>query len=80
MLHAALHSFENRFSKGGDGVFDKSITALQMLNEVGYGKEGTGFDVAFWFIIQVEHLCRGSQESLQKEFKKKLFDAFGIVF
>ena len=26
----------------GEGVFDKSIRALKMLNEVGYGKEGTG--------------------------------------
>ena len=26
----------------GDGVFDDSIRAIQMLNEVGYGKEGSG--------------------------------------
>ena len=26
----------------GDGVFEKSIKALQMLNEVGYGKSDTG--------------------------------------
>jgi radical SAM/Cys-rich protein len=66
-------------SQRGDGVFDKSITALQMLNEVGYGKEGSGL------MLHLVHnpsgaFMPGSQESLQKEFKKKLFDAFGIVF
>ena len=31
----------------GDGVFEDSIEALQMLNAVGYGQEGTGLDLDF---------------------------------
>ena len=30
----------------GGGVFDKSIKALKMLNEVGYGREGTGLKLS----------------------------------
>lgn len=32
----------------GAGVFDKSIRALQMLNEVGYGRAGTGLKLNLW--------------------------------
>ena len=63
----------------GDGVFDKSITALKMLNEVGYGKEGTGL------VLDLVYNPSGAflppaQASLEADFKKKLKDRFDIVF
>lgn len=36
------YSLENVDKQRGKGVFDKSITALQKLNKLGYGMEGSG--------------------------------------
>lgn len=63
----------------GDGVFEHSIKALQMLNEVGYGKAGTGL------ILNLVYNPAGaflppSQTTLQKEFKEELKKHFGIEF
>lgn len=63
----------------GNGVFDDSIKALQMLNEVGYGKEGTGL------ILNLVYNPAGSflppsQVTLEKEYKEALSKQFGIVF
>jgi len=63
----------------GDGVFDKSIQALQMLNEVGYGKEGTGL------ILNLVYNPSGAflppdQASLEVDFKKRLKQRFDIEF
>ena len=63
----------------GDGVFQDSIKALQMLNAVGYGIKGTGL------ILNLVYNPAGaflppSQEALQKEFKAELMKHFGIHF
>lgn len=63
----------------GDGVFEKSIKALKMLNDVGYGKEGTGL------ILDLVYNPSGAflppeQGALESDFKKKLKDRFDIVF
>lgn len=63
----------------GDGVFEKSIKALQMLNAVGYAKEGTGL------ILNLVYNPSGaflppSQASLEKEFKRKLSRKYDIEF
>ena len=52
----------------GNGVFEDSIKALQMLNDVGYGKEGTGL------ILNLVYNPAGaflppSQHALEKEYK-----------
>ena len=36
------YSEENVDQQRGKGVFDRSIAALQQLNQLGYGKKGTG--------------------------------------
>ena len=41
LLVTILHAGKTDRQRG-DGVFDKSILALSMLNDVGYGKDGTG--------------------------------------
>lgn len=63
----------------GEGVFEKSIRALKMLNDVGYGQEGTGLILDLVYNPSGAFLP-GSQESLELEFKKKLKDPYGIVF
>lgn len=63
----------------GDGVFEDSILALQMLNAVGYGQEETGL------VLNLVYNPAGaflppSQDMLQKEYQKELFERYGIVF
>lgn len=63
----------------GDGVFERSIRALRMLNEVGYGQEGSGL------VLNLVYNPAGAflppaQEALEKEYKKKLQEGYGIVF
>jgi radical SAM/Cys-rich protein len=63
----------------GDGVFGKSIKALQMLNEIGYGKEGTGLKLDLVYNPSGAFLP-DDQEVLQHEFERKLKQNFDIVF
>ena len=63
----------------GDGVFDKSIKALEMLNEIGYGKEGTGLKLDLVYNPSGAFLP-GDQASLEKDFKKALLEDFNIEF
>ena len=63
----------------GDGVFEDSIKALQMLNEVGYGIEGSGL------ILNLVYNPAGAflppaQDVLEKEFKDALMKDFSIQF
>lgn len=63
----------------GDGVFDKSIKALQMLNEVGYGKEGSNLKLDLVYNPSGAFLP-GDQMALENDFKKALKDDFNIDF
>lgn len=63
----------------GEGVFEKSIKALQMLNAVGYGKTGSGLDLHLVYNPAGAFLP-GSQASLEKEFKQKLLKDFSVEF
>lgn len=63
----------------GDGVFDKSIKALQMLNEVGYGIEGTDLKLDLVYNPSGAFLP-GDQQALEKDFKKALKEDFNIEF
>ena len=63
----------------GDGVFEDSIKALQMLNEVGYGIEGSGL------LLNLVYNPAGaflppSQAALEAEYKHSLKKDFNIVF
>ncbi|MDA9092446.1 arsenosugar biosynthesis radical SAM protein ArsS [Polaribacter sp.] len=63
----------------GDGVFDKSIKALQMLNEVGYGREGSDLKLDLVYNPSGAFLP-GDQMSLENDFKKALKTDFNIDF
>lgn len=63
----------------GDGVFEKSIKALQMLNSVGYGMEGSNLRLNLVYNPAGAFLP-GSQTELEAEFKKKLRDRYQVEF
>ena len=63
----------------GDGVFGQSIKALQMLNAVGYGIDGSGLQLDLVYNPSGAFLP-GDQADLQKQFKSKLKDGYGIDF
>ncbi len=63
----------------GDGVFEDSIKALQMLNAVGYGQEGTGLKLNLVYNPAGAFLPP-SQDALEKEYKIELYKKFNIVF
>jgi len=63
----------------GDGVFEDSIKALQMLNLAGYGQNGSGL------ILNLVYNPAGaflppSQSALEKEYKMELASRYNIVF
>lgn len=63
----------------GNGVFDKSIEALKMLNAVGYGNKDSGLKLDLVYNPAGAFLPT-KQEALEKDFKKALFEDFGIEF
>jgi len=66
-------------SQRGDGVFEDSIAALQELNAVGYGVEGTGLQLDLVFNPSGAFLP-GDQSSLEAEFKRQLKRRYNIEF
>jgi radical SAM/Cys-rich protein len=73
------YSAANVDSQRGDGVFEKSIAALQKLNQLGYGRPGSGL------VIHLVYNPLGpslppEQHALEQQYKKELLDQFGIVF
>ncbi len=63
----------------GEGVFEKSIKALQMLNAVGYGMPNTGLILDLVYNPSGAFLP-SNQESLESEFKRKLSSKYAISF
>lgn len=63
----------------GDGVFDKSIESLQMLNKVGYGKGNSNLKLDLVYNPSGAFLP-SDQMALQNDFKKALKDDFDIDF
>ena len=78
---SSLPSFSSKKTDAqrGDGVFEKSIKALKMLNAVGYGLENSGL------ILNLVYNPSGAflppnQSALEVEFKQKLKTRFDIEF
>ena len=63
----------------GDGVFDKSIKALQELNDRGYGMPGSDLKLDLVYNPSGAYLP-GDQASMEKEMKAALLEDFGIHF
>ncbi|MDX1761461.1 MAG: arsenosugar biosynthesis radical SAM protein ArsS [Christiangramia sp.] len=63
----------------GSGVFDKSIKALQMLNEVGYAQEGSGLKLDLVYNPSGAFLPT-DQAAMERDFKVALKEDFNIDF
>lgn len=63
----------------GNGVFDKSVKALQMLNAAGYGKEDTGLQLDLVYNPAGAFLP-ADQAAMERDFKKALKTDFNIEF
>jgi radical SAM/Cys-rich protein len=72
------YSRKNVDSQRGDGVFDKSITALRRLNDAGYGRSA---DLTLDLVYNPGGASLpGNQAQLETEYKTRLQDDFGLTF
>ena len=63
----------------GYGVFDKSIKALKILNNLGYGKSKDGLKLNLVY-NPVNPILPPSQEKLEADYKRILLDKYNILF
>ncbi len=63
----------------GKGTFESSIAGLQLLNQLGYGQEGSGLELDLVYNPQGPSLPP-PQDALQTDYKRELKEKFGIVF
>lgn len=80
-ITASLPCYEkdNVDSQRGKGVYERSIAGLKRLNQLGYGREGSGL------ILNLVHNPVGpylppSQEGLERDYKQQLLEKDGISF
>ena len=73
------YSVANVDKQRGEGVFDKSIAALQKLNALGYGQADSGLTLNLVFNPQGAVLPP-NQVTLQADYKRELMQHFGIRF
>jgi len=69
---------QNVAAQRGRGVFDRSIAALRLLNEAGYGRDDRlELDLVY---NPAGEFLPGSQVTLEADYKKRLHDDHGVVF
>jgi len=73
------YSKENVDAQRGSGVFEASISALQTLNQHGYGKPGSGLVLNLVY-NPVGASLPPPQEALAGDYRRLLAEEFGIVF
>ncbi|GMH37539.1 hypothetical protein BSKO_05412 [Bryopsis sp. KO-2023] len=73
------YSEKNVNQQRGGGVFDRSIKGLQMLNDLGYGKEGSGLILDLVYNPNGDFLAP-DQATLETAYKQELKDCYGIDF
>ncbi|MCB0525875.1 MAG: arsenosugar biosynthesis radical SAM protein ArsS [Lewinellaceae bacterium] len=66
-------------SQRGEGVFNDSIEAIRLLNEVGYGKEDSDLKLNLVYNPTGTFLP-GNQSALEADFKKQLARKYDVVF
>jgi radical SAM/Cys-rich protein len=72
------YSSENVNAQRGEGVFEGSIKALQLLNSLGYGVD---VDLPLHLVHNpVGAFLPGPQTELEADYKRELKEHFGIVF
>ncbi|MDO6680890.1 MULTISPECIES: arsenosugar biosynthesis radical SAM (seleno)protein ArsS [unclassified Oceanobacter] len=73
------YSVKNVDQQRGNGVFDKSITGLRLLNELGYGKANSGLTLNLVFNPQGPVLPP-NQQALEADYRRELKQHFDIEF
>ncbi len=72
------YSPDNVNEQRGDGVFDGSIVGLQLLNQLGYGKDP---ELELDLVYNPNGaFLPGDQQELEADYKRELYEHFGIVF
>jgi radical SAM/Cys-rich protein len=72
------YSAENVNAQRGEGVFEGSIAALQLLNSLGYGIDS---ELPLHLVYNpVGAFLPGSQDELEIDYKRELKKHFGVVF
>lgn len=70
---------ENVEKQRGRGVFDRSISALKLLNSMGYGKKDSGLVLDLVY-NPIGASLPPAQEKLEKSYKRELKELFDIEF
>ncbi|MCH8104849.1 MAG: arsenosugar biosynthesis radical SAM protein ArsS [Proteobacteria bacterium] len=70
---------QNVDGQRGKGVYQKSIDAMQLLNRLGYGQEGSNLTMTLVY-NPIGPYLPPPQKDLESEYKTYLYDHFGIVF
>jgi radical SAM/Cys-rich protein len=70
---------ENVDKQRGKGVFKDSLSALQRLNQLGYGQPGSLLQLNLVFNPQ-DAVLPPNQQSLEHAYKQHLLEHYGIVF
>ncbi|NTW10415.1 MAG: DUF3641 domain-containing protein, partial [Chlorobiaceae bacterium] len=73
------HTRQQVDAQRGEGVFDRSIEALKLLNSIGYGAEESGLLLNLMYNPGGPSLP-GQQQAIEADFKKQLLDKYGIFF
>src|SRR5947209_7895120 len=73
------YTAENVDKQRGRGVFERSIRALKLLNEAGYGRSGSNLHLDLVFNPGGASLPP-PQDALELEYKDRLWQDFGIEF
>jgi radical SAM/Cys-rich protein len=78
---ASLPSFRaaGTDAQRGEGVFERSVAGLRLLNAAGYGTPGSGL------VLDLAHnpvgaFLPGSQASLERDYRRELATRHGVVF
>ncbi len=81
VINASLPSANKNQTEAqrGSGVFDRSVEALQRLNDVGYGKEGSGLELNL-VTNPVGAFLPVSQDSMEDKFRTDLERKWSIIF
>lgn len=70
---------ENCDAQRGDGVFQKSIAALRLLNDLGYGCDGSGLKLSLVY-NPVGPSLPPNQQKLEQGYRDQLRQRFGVEF
>jgi radical SAM/Cys-rich protein len=70
---------DNVDKQRGDGVFNASLTALRLLNGLGYGQAGSGLELDLVFNPQGA-LLPPPQQALEQDYKSRLAEHYDIYF